>query len=517
MSVVPGRGEPPGLVVRNLSKAFSSGLVLSELDFEVRPGEVHALLGGNGSGKSTFIKILSGFHRPEAGGQVFLSGQEFTFGSPAAAYRAGVRVVHQDLRLVNEISVLDNLFLAAGFPARLGTVRQRFAVREARRELARYGLEIDPRAIVRDLPLDSRTAVAIVRALRDDSDHPARLLILDEPTATMPETEVSELLGIVRRVAASGVGVIYVSHRLQEALDVADVATVLRDGKKIAHESIKQVTKQRLVELITGSDVTAQENVELSSGLGASVVLSATGITTAALREVSLEARAGEILGIAGISGSGRELLLGSLAGAYSRTAGSVSLGDRDIPNGRPDVAARLGLAFVPADRKTHGGIMSLTARENLTLADLSAFGGSRWFRHRAEQQEAQRWFETLRVSPRNGTELPLGKLSGGNQQKVVLAKWLRCHPSALLLDEPTQGVDVGVKAEIHAELRKVAKAGAAVLVSSSDIEELAMLCNRVLVIREGSVVTEINHDDLTPATISRYTLSVDGALACDI
>jgi ribose transport system ATP-binding protein len=517
---------PAALDVADLSKRFSGITVLSRVSLEVAPGEVHALLGGNGSGKSTLIKVLSGYHRPEPGSQVRVGGRELHFGSPHAAYRLGCRFVHQDGGLVDELSVTDNLALTAGYPRRWGTIRDRAARHSARAALAELGLAIDPAIRVGDLPSASRTEVAVVRALRKDEHAPVRLLVLDEPTATLPVKEVRQLLDTVRRVAAQGVAVLYVSHRLQEAFDVADRVTILRDGQKIATEPIGALSHDRLVAFITGEEPpggTAGRPAG-SAGVMSSAsprrapmrgkpLFTVTSLRAAPLRDLSFTAGSGEIVGLAGITGSGRESVLGAVFGVTGRS-GTIVAGERAVPPLRPDLAISAGIAHLPADRKKQSGLTELTATENLTLVNLAPFWRKGWLWHSREAAETRTWVEQLGVRPSAAGAKPLSTFSGGNQQKILFAKWLRCRPRVLLLDEPTQGVDVGAKAEIHRLIEASADEGAAVVVSSTDFEELAAVCHRVLVLHEGRLAAELPRAELSAASISRYVLGTPAEAA---
>ena len=496
----------PRLEVRGLSKTFVSQVALSNLDLVIQPGEIRALVGENGSGKSTFIKILAGYHQPDANGQVLIDGQPLDFGSGSAAHAAGLRFVHQDLGLIDTSSVLDNLHLTTGFPLRYGTIRGRRAYADARTALGSAGIDVDPRSMVAELSPATRTGVAVARALRGSG---GKLLVLDEPTATLPNVEVEKLLAIVRAVADRGVGVLYVSHRLDEVFSIADNVTVLRDGIVVAARSTASLTRSELVTLLVGNELeeTATASRALNSEHG-QVIFEVEGVSGPGLDGVSLAARAGDIIGVAGITGSGRETLLSALFGAVER-CGVVRLCGETIPPNRPHLSMAAGVAFLPADRKRHGGFMTLSARENLTIVDVKPFWKKGLIRRRIERAEAMSYFERLSIRPRGGTERGLGLFSGGNQQKVLFGKWLRRQPAVLLLDEPTQGVDVGAKGEIHAAILNAAADGAVVIVSSSDGDELVAVCHRVFVMRSGQIVAELKGDLLSVPNLSRASLGI--------
>ena len=499
----------PALEATGLTKSFAGGLALDSVDLTIRRGEVHALLGENGSGKSTLIKILSGYHQPDAGSTVHIDGEPMALGSPEASYASGCRFVHQDLGLVDSSSVLDNLCMNTGFSTRLGTVRQREARRQARADLAKVGLSgIDPDILVSELTPTLRTGVAVARALRTDRSTPVKLLVLDEPTATLPDTEVQHLLAIVTQVAASGVGVLYVTHRLDEVFRVAHRVTVLRDGRKAATERTVALDRGRLIDLLVGSEFleiqSATDQLPPASG---SPVLEVTGLRAAPVKDLSFAVAPGDVVGLAGITGSGRETVLGAIFGANQRDAGTISIGGHSLKPSRPHQAMALGMAYLPPDRKLLGAIMEFSARENLGLSDLRPFWRGLVLRRGAERKETRSWFTKLSVRPSDGVEKPLSTFSGGNQQKVLFGKWLRRKPLVFLLDEPTQGVDVGAKAELHRQLLEAAESGAGIVVSSSDADELAALCRRILVLRDGVLVSELSGSHLTVANIARESL----------
>jgi ribose transport system ATP-binding protein len=479
-------------------------------------GEVHAVLGENGSGKSTLIKIISGYHQPEPGGQVLIGGRKLRWGLPGAAYALGARFVHQDLGLVDSASIADNLSFGAGFPTRLGTIRPRELRREASQDLAAVGLDLDPVLAVGALPAAFKTGVAVARALRVDPCSPVTLLVMDEPTATLPDSEVRQILAIVRAAAAGGVAVLYVTHRIDEVFDIADKVTVLRDGRKVATTPAASLSRGGLLRMLTGTELahvraaTADLPAEVADRRNRPPVLEVAGLSAGPLTAVDLRVGSGEIVGVAGITGSGRESLLAAIFGATSCDRGTVKIEGRELPRIRPDLMIAAGLAYVPVDRKSHGAILSLRARENLTLCDLRPFWKSPALRRRAEIAETAAWFERLGVRPRDGFEQPLATFSGGNQQKIVLAKWLRRQPRVLLLDEPTHGIDVGARAELHRQILAAAARGAAVVISSTDADELEAICHRVVVVRAGRLVADLSGHEVTAHRITQCTLGAE-------
>jgi ribose transport system ATP-binding protein len=505
--MIAAQFQVPALSVRQLRKSFGTSTALADVDLDVLPGHVHALLGENGSGKSTLIKIISGYHRPDSG-TVGIGGAALPFGNPDAARTMGARFVHQNLGLVHSLSVLDNLMLQRGFPTRFATIRRREAREAAAEALAAVSLNVSLDALVGDLTAAERTGVAIARAFSRDSRSVPRLLVLDEPTATLPEREVSKLLAITR-AAAREAGVLYVTHRLDEVFEIAEVVTVLRDGRVHARTPVAGLTRPALVKQLVGNELTeVSRQSSTLPGTGGPVVLDARGITTSILRDVSLRVRAGEIVGVAGITGSGRETVCSAVFGAVAREAGQVLVGGTPLPDGRPQSSIAAGVAMIPADRERYGAIFSLTARENLTVTRLQPHWRRGLVRKRSERQECSRWFHDLDIRPPRGYELAFGSFSGGNQQKLLFAKWLRTRPKALLIDEPTQGVDIGAKAALHGRILQAARDGTAVLVSSADTDELAALCNEVVVLQWGTVVARLSGPDVTQGTIAHACIA---------
>lgn len=496
------------LVVEGLSKTFAGPPALDRFDLEVAPGEIHALVGENGSGKSTFIKILSGYHTPDPGGRVVVDGEPLDFGSNESSWHLGCRFVHQDLGLVANLSVLDNLSLHGGFPTRFGTIRGRTAVAEARRDLQRVALEIDPLTLVEELPPALKTGVAVARALRLQDARPVKLLVLDEPTATLPENQVEQLLATVRTVAANGIAVLYVTHRLDEVFELASNVTVLRDGRKVATRTTASLDRRQLVSLLVGTELdevkAASQDIHTRAD---EPILRVADLTAGPIRGLSFEAGAGEIVGVAGITGSGRDYLLGALFGANPRDGGVVAVSGDPLAPFSPRRAMESGMGYLPGERTSLAAIMSYSARENLTLADLQPFWSRLHLHTKSETAETRTWFERLRVRPGGAFEAQMSTFSGGNQQKLIFAKWLRRRPKVLLLDEPTQGVDIGAKAELHRQVLAAAEGGAAVVVSSSDVDELVALCHRVIVLRNGRLVALLRGEDITVAAVSKESL----------
>lgn len=501
-------GSESALVIEGLTKSFLGNEVLSDVSIRVQEGEIHVLVGQNGSGKSTLIKLLSGFHNPDRVREVRVGEETLQLGVAEHAYRSGLRFVHQDLGLVDTSTIADNLRYGVGYPTRWGTILGRRSIESAKVDLARIDLYLNPRTKVGELGAAERTGVAIARALREDPKYPPKLLVLDEPTATLPVDEVENLLSTLRQAAARGIGILYVTHHLEEVFAIADSVTVLRDGKVVASLPITALSREKLVRLLVGEAIEPIHRVGSAAALDAQSVLEVEGLSSGSASDVTFSVKPGEVVGLGGLTGSGRESVLGAIFGATTRDGGVVIVDGLPLPAGRPDVAIRRGVAYLSADRKGKGGIMTMSARENLTLPGLRVFWKLLRLRHGAEKEESKSWFERLDVRPANGSENLLATFSGGNQQKILVAKWRRQQPTLFLIDEPTQGVDVGAKVELHREFLQLAEVGTAIVISSTDVDELVTICDRVLIIQNGSVLTELRGEGLTHAKVTSNFMS---------
>jgi ribose transport system ATP-binding protein len=483
----------PVLRVAGLSKTFPGLRALHEVGLEVAAGEIVSVVGQNGSGKSTLVKILAGLHHPD----------------PGARIEAGeLRFIHQDLGLVPGLSTVENLALGGTqrWGEALRPVRGREERRAAAAAVARFGGAFDVTRPVGELTAAERAIVAIARAL-DGWEAASGVLVLDEPTASLPARESARLFEAIRAVAAHGAGVLFISHRLDEVLDLSDRIVALRGGHVVADVAAAEVDHHRLVSLIVGRAV-QDADVRHGAARGAPV-LTVRDLCAPTLHGVTLEVHAGEIVGVAGLLGSGREQIAGTVAGAQRAIAGEVAVDGRRVAAGDPGAAIRAGIGLVPADRPRHGAVMTLSVRENLTLPMLAPLRRpGRRLDVRAERDEAAEWTRVVGLHPAD-PERAIATFSGGNQQKVVLAKWLRIRPRVLVLDEPTQGVDIGAKAAIYELVARAAAEGAAVLVASSDDKDLALLCDRVLVLRDGRIATELHGPALHEERLVHESLGV--------
>jgi len=497
--------ETPALRIEGLSKVFEGQAALEDVDFEVSPGEIHALLGQNGCGKSTLIKILAGYHRPEPGATCALFGGPLELDGTPPAADAPIRFIHQDLGLLGELNAVDNLALTSGYQGHwwLGDRRETKATHEYLRQ---YGIEIDVTVPIGTLSVATQAMLAILRAIKDV---PAERLVLvvDEATAALPSEEIKIVFELLRELRQRGGAVVYVTHRLGEVLEIADRVTVLRDGRKVETRPVAGLSHDDLVQLIIGRPVeafyaTGETHREKE------VVLAVEGISGGSCRDVSLEVHGGEVVGVTGLVGSGYESLLRLIFGGEERTAGAVRVGGALVEPADPSTSIKAGLAFAPGDRKRLSAIPAWSLAENVTLPRLPRGSGPLpWLGDRGERRDAQQWIDQLAVEPRNPAT-PLSSLSGGNQQRVVIARWLRCGFTALLLEDPTQGVDVGAKPAIYEALAAATENGAGVLMSTSDAEEAAAVCDRVFVLVDGQVGAVLEGSQQTTDRIMATALS---------
>jgi len=470
----------PLLEIRSLAKSFGGARALRGVDFELRAGEVHALLGENGAGKSTLIKIVTGAHQPDAG-VIRVAGREVSGLDPSAARRLGIACIYQQPALFPDLSVAENIGLRLDPGHALRRVGWRKLREQAGDLLRKIGAAIDPESEVRALSMPEQQLIEIAGAVGTG----ARIVIMDEPTASLTQKEQHLLHAVVRDLRRDGVGIIYISHRLEEIFALADRVTVLRDGESTGTGAIGELTERELIRRMVGREVAQiYPPAERPPG-GVVLATRAIGCAAGGVRDVSLEIRAGEILGLAGLVGAGRTELARVIFGLTPADSGAIELDGTPVTLRSPRDAVRHGIAYVPEDRRRHGVVLEMAVAENMTMAvHRKLFPGS-WLRSAVEQTLAKNFVRDLAVKCA-GPQAPAGSLSGGNQQKVSLARWLATKPRVLILDEPTQGVDIGAKAEIHRIIRRLAGEGLAVLLISSDLPEVLGMSDRIGVMRGG-------------------------------
>jgi len=475
--------DTPLLQLQNVSKSFGAVRALSGVSFSLRPGEVHALLGENGAGKSTLIKVITGAHQPDDG-SIEIGGELVHRLNPASAHALGVAAIYQQPALFPDLSVAENIALGLEKPRPARRVRWNERRNRANELLRRIGANIDADTEVRQLSMPEQQLVEIARTLGAGS----RIMIMDEPTASLTQQEVQSLFGVIRELRSHGVGVIYISHRLDEIFAVADRVTVLRDGESVGTYSVSEINDASLIKLMVGREIsTIFPPAERPRG-AAVLSLRGVGCHASGVHNITLEIRSGEVLGLAGLVGAGRTELARVLFGITPADAGEISLKGKPLEIRSPRDAIAAGIGYLPEDRRRHGVILELSVAANITLGILPRLFPRTWLRHSTERQVADEYCQDLAVKT-TSVDAPTNSLSGGNQQKVALARWLATKPKVLILDEPTQGVDIGAKAEFHKLIRRLAARGLAVLMISSDLPEVLGMSDRIAVMRGGIIV----------------------------
>lgn len=497
----------PVVSLRGVTKTFAGTRALRHVDLDFFPGEIHAVCGENGSGKSTMIKILTGVYQADSGGTISLNGEELEADriTPVLAHRQGVRVVHQDLAVFPELTVGENLAIDGGFKTGWGGRIHWRRQNDAALELIRaFGIPAEPKTPLAALSLAARTEVAIARSLRDQFERGKGLLILDEPTAALPVREVDSLLNSLRDLANKGQSVLYVSHRLDEVLNLADYVSVLRDGELVGTFRTDEMDEARLIDLMLGRAVHEALMREPVSVTG-KPIFELENISVGRLRNVSLAVRPGEMLGIAGVMGSGRSTLLKSIFGVTAPHSGSFVMDGMPILLASPKAAMKAGVAMVPEHRLRDAAFRDETVDVNLSISVIRSYWRRLVLAERPLRRDSDQLISEFRVKVPSGRSL-MSSLSGGNQQKVVVARWLRRKPKLILLDEPTQGVDVGARAEIYNILRRATAEGAAAILVVSDFQELAQVVDRAIVLRNGRVVAELGPHELSAHRLARLS-----------
>jgi ribose transport system ATP-binding protein len=498
----PGAGltDTPLLRVSGASKSFPGVRALDDVHMDLRHGEVHAVVGENGAGKSTLMKLLSGIDRPDSG-EFFLDGEPYTPSSPRHAQELGISIIHQELNLMPDLTVAQNIYI--GREPRVASVFLSDGALNRRTHglLGRLGLPLEPNDLVGELTVARQQMVEIAKALSFN----ARVLIMDEPTAALNEAEVRTLFGLIRRFVTATTGVIYISHRMHELSQISDRVTVLRDGRYIETLDTASTSVAQVISLMVGRDVTGEQRPRSDAKLG-EPVLSVTGLRTKALlRDVSFDVRAGEILGFAGLMGAGRTEVARALVGADKKDGGTVVVHGREVSISNPADAAKVGIGYLSEDRKRFGLLLGRSVRDNVVLASMSAFtNGSGFVQDRKVGKVAGDIVSKLRIRTPSAAQL-VQNLSGGNQQKTVVAKWLVRDCDILIFDEPTRGIDVGAKAEIYALLDELAAEGKAIIMISSELPEVLRMSHRIAVMCAGRITAVLDNADATQEKIMHY------------
>jgi ribose transport system ATP-binding protein len=499
-------GQVPLLTMAGITKSFGGAAALRGVDFDLRAGEVHALMGENGAGKSTLMKVLAGVHQPDAG-TIRLDGRPVAIHSPGQAAQLGIAIIHQELNTVPDMTVAENLALGKEPRTRLGSLDRRRLLRDAEAKLARVRADIDPRLPMRELSVGRQQMVEIARALSER----ARILVLDEPTAALSNRESEQLFALIDEMRDAGMGLVYISHRMEEVWRLADRVTVLRDGRTVATTARVEVTPERVVSQMIGREVEdLYVHDERSPG---PVVLEVEGLTDGAgIGPVDLRLRAGEVVGMVGLIGAGRTEIARMIYGADRARGGTVRLNGQRLDRRSPTASIRDGLGLLPESRKEQALFPAMTTRDNIVASALGRLSRLGVLKRRDIAREARDQMGRLRIRATSPLQ-EVRYLSGGNQQKVVLGRWLTVGPRVLILDEPTRGVDIGAKYEIYRIINELARGGVAVLVVSSDLPEALGISDRVLVVRGGRIVKELRRGEATEEAVMLHATGVAASI----
>lgn len=487
------------LEVKTCNKSFPGVQALSDFSFDLYEGEIHCIVGENGAGKSTFIKLLSGALRPDQG-TITIHGQEYAFLTPALAQQLGIRTIYQEISLAPDLTVAENIFVGKELVNRFGFVDYRAMNREARKLLDALKIDVDVRALVRNLSIPQKQSVQIAKAMADE----AKIFILDEPTASSSSSEISNLLELVKNVAERGVGVIYISHHLEEVFSIHDRITILRDGYKVATHGQNEVSEETIISKMVGRDLSkfyTREKVDIDY----SSAIEFTNVSGGQVQDVSFKVHRGEIVGFAGMVGSGRTDLVRLIFGAAAKTSGKTIIEGAEVTINSPAQAIAAGLSLLTEDRQKTGLILDHVVKWNVSLVGLMHSGGP--IIHEGEEAErVNQYVDAINIKTPSLNQV-VRNLSGGNQQKVVLAKWLYANANVIIFDEPTRGIDIGAKEEIYKLMVELAKEGKYVLMVSSDMPELIAMCDRVIVMRQGRIVGELTRENLTEENVLIYSI----------
>ncbi|MCA1591933.1 MAG: sugar ABC transporter ATP-binding protein [Acidobacteria bacterium] len=492
--------DAPVLEMRHIRKTFPGVVALDDVDFELRRGEVHILLGENGAGKSTLMKILSGAYQKSAG-EIILDGAEVEIKNPRHAQTLGISIIYQEFNLIPHLSIGENIFLGRE-PERLpGLIDQRTIFQTATRALSGLGLNLNPRKLVKELRVAEQQMVEVAKALSLD----ARILIMDEPTAALTEHEIEELFATIRRLKEQGVSIVYISHRMEELFEIGDRVTVLRDGRTVGTYNVREIGKSELIRLMVNRELT--ELFPKERAARGAEVLRVEGLSTqGGLKDVSFTLHKGEVLGIAGLLGAGRTELARAIFGLDTITAGTIYVNGAARRIGSPRAAINSGIGFLTEDRKSQGLVLPLSVTENLCLPSVDKFSSWGIVDAGEERQVAGRYVKDLRIKTPS-LDQKVVFLSGGNQQKVVLSKWLCCESEVFIFDEPTRGVDVGAKAEIYQLMNRLTATGVAIIMISSELLEVLGMSDRILVMRGGRITGEFSSEEATQEKILQCAL----------
>jgi len=492
------------LYTKNIGKSFSGVNVLRRVDFELRPGEVHALVGENGAGKSTFVKILSGVYTPSEG-EIYLDNKKVQILTPIVAQKNGISLIHQEPQSFSHLSVAENIFMGHMEGSNFSRVKWQNINKASEKILSSIGLEIDPKIIMEGLSIADQQMIEISGALSKNS----KILIMDEPTSPLTPNEVGKLFDIVKKLKSQGMAIIFISHRLEEIRAIADRVTIFRDGDLITTQKINEITNEEIIKFMIGRNIEKVKVVENDFLKKEKIVLSVKNLSFSnKFKNISFDLKKGEILGFAGLVGAGRTDVAKSIFGAEIYDEGEVYFNGNLVKNTSPNEAIKKGFAYVPEDRKQMGIFGSVAVEDNITSAvpkDISNNFGL--INSKLVSFKSAEYVKKFNIILTSGRQL-IEELSGGNQQKCIISKWLMSNPTVLILDEPTRGVDVGVKSEMYEIINQLAQMGTAIILISSELPEILSLSHRIIVMREGQITKVLNHQDATQEDIMKFAIS---------
>ena len=482
---------------RGISKSFPGVKALSNVDINIRKGEVVALLGENGAGKSTLIKVLSGVYQPDEG-EIYLNGSRIKFEVPLEAKLAGIGVIHQELNYVPTVSIAENIFMG-NIPKKNGFVDYKKMYAESRKIMQEVGLELDPKMDMGSCSVAQKQLIEIAKVISNN----AKVIIMDEPTSALNDIEVDHLFAFIQKAKSSGISIFYISHKLDELFEVADRVVVMRDGCVTGQVLIKDATKKDLIARMVGRDLTDMYPKTL--GKPGEDILEVEGLTTKWIHDVSFTAKRGEIFGIYGLMGSGHQEIGTAIFGKDILSSGKIKVSGKEVRIAQPRDAIAAGIAYAPAERKTDGLVLNQSVAINISSASYSK-SGSKFVNYAKDAATGEKWIDHLRIKTPSGKTLA-ESLSGGNQQKVVVAKWLELEPDVLILNEPTRGIDVGAKTEIYKILDDLCKQGKCVIIITSEMPELLAMSDRIMVMFEGKNAAILSREEATQETVVRYAI----------
>jgi len=492
------------LSAKNIGKSFSGVNVLRKVDFELKPGEVHALVGENGAGKSTFVKILSGVYTPSEG-EIYLDNNKVQISTPIVAQKNGISLIHQEPQSFSHLSVAENIFMGHMDGSNFSRVNWQNINKSSEKILSSIGLEIDPKIIMEGLSIADQQMIEIAGALSKNS----KILIMDEPTSPLTPNEVGKLFEIVQQLKSKGMAIIFISHRLEEIKAISDRVTIFRDGDLITTKKINEVTNENIIKFMIGRSIEKVEVKENDYSTKEQFVLNIKNLSYSnKFKNISFNLKKGEILGFAGLVGAGRTEVAKSIFGAESYDYGEIYFNGNKITNNSPNEAIEKGFAYVPEDRKLMGIFGPVAVEDNITSAvpkDISNKFGL--INTKLVSSKSSEYIKKFNIMLTSGRQL-IEELSGGNQQKCIISKWLMSNPSVLILDEPTRGVDVGVKSEMYEIINQLAKMGTAIILISSELPEILSLSHRIIVMREGQITNVLDHKDATQEKIMKFAIS---------